>query len=301
MDKDILRQFGASVKFDYSLAHLTWLKVGGNAEVFYRPNSLEELCKFLQCLPKGVSINFIGAGSNLLIRDGGIDGVVIKLGGGFNYIKLDEGFLTVGAATLNYSLATFCQQNAIQGFEFLIGIPGNIGGGMAMNAGAYGKEFKDVVHSIVAISINNGNVLQIPAADIGFLYRGNSLPADLLFLEAKLNYQYGAKDEIERKMQEISQQRNSTQPVKEKTCGSIFANPAGYKSWQLLDKVGMRGYNLNGAKISDLHCNFFINTGNATAKDLELLGELARSKVLQAFGIDLCWEVKKIGNAKSDF
>jgi len=283
-----------SLRLNYDLAHLTWLKVGGPAEIFYKPVDIGDLQNFLKQIPTNLDINVIGAGSNLLIRDGGIDGVVIKLGAGFNYINQDQEFITVGAATLNYSLSQFALQNSVQGFEFLSGIPGNIGGGIAMNAGAYGQEFKDILHSIKAVT-KSGEELELMNSEIGFGYRSNPLREKMIFVAAKFKFNYGQHEEIAALIEKIKTQRKATQPINQKTAGSTFANVADQKVWQLIDKVGMRGYTLNGAQISNMHPNFLINTGNAKSCDLEQIAEIAKAKVLEETGIELRWEVIRLG------
>lgn len=282
------------LKMSYSLAHLTWLKVGGAAEVFYKPSDLADLQNFLNQIPQNTAIQVIGAGSNLLIRDGGIDGIVIKLGAGFNYINQDAAFLTVGAATLNYNLAQFAAQNSIQGLEFLSGIPGNLGGGIAMNAGAYGREFKDIIHSVKVLS-ENGQLHELTNDEIGFRYRSNSLQKQMIFVEARLKFERGEQNQIDSLMHKIKEQRKATQPINQKTAGSTFANSLNQKAWELIDKVGMRGYTLNDAQISNMHPNFLINLGSATSADLEKVAEMAKEKVLKETGIELKFEVIRLG------
>lgn len=221
--------------------------------------------------------------------------MVIKLGKGFNYIdRLEDNKLRVGAGVLNYNLAQFCLSNSIKNFEFMSGIPGTIGGGIAMNAGAYGREFKDNIDYIIAVN-TNGEIIHIPNAEMGYVYRGHSLKDNMVFVAAVFNYELGEPATIKNMMNEINYKRNLTQPVREKTGGSTFANPANISAWQLIDQAGLRGFNINDAQISQLHCNFMINNGNATAKDLEDLGEFIRQKVLDNSGIKLYWEIKRIG------
>jgi len=285
-----------SLRLNYNLAHLTWLKAGGDAKIFYKAQDLADLQNLLQQIPEGFEINIIGAGSNLLIRDGGVDGVVIKLGAGFNYINQSQGqeFIAVGAATLNYSLSQFALQSSVQGFEFLSGIPGSIGGGIAMNAGAYGREFKDILHSVKALT-KNGEEVELMNDEIGFGYRLNPLREKMIFVEAKFKFEYGKKQQIAERIEQIKTQRKATQPINEKTAGSTFANIADQKVWQLIDKVGMRGYTLNEAQISNMHPNFLINLGNAKSCDLEEVAEMARAKVLKETGFELRWEVIRVG------
>ena len=283
-----------ALRLNYNLAHLTWLKVGGNAEIFYKAQDLSDLQNFFQQIPEDFDVNIIGAGSNLLIRDGGVDGIVIKLGTGFNYINQDKDLIAVGAATLNYNLSQFALQSSVQGFEFLSGIPGSIGGGIAMNAGAYGREFKDILHSVKALT-KSGEEVELMNDEIGFGYRLNPLREKMIFVEAKFKFEYGKTQEIAERIEQIKTQRKATQPINEKTAGSTFANIADQKVWQLIDKVGMRGYTLNGAQISNMHPNFLINLGNAKSCDLEEVAEMARAKVLKETGFELRWEVIRLG------
>lgn len=281
---------------NFPLAPLTWFKVGGNAEVFFKPMDLEDLIFFLVNTSQNIPITILGACSNTLIRDGGIDGVVVKLGRAFADITLlpQNNRIKCGAAALNYNIAQFCYTNSIAGFEFLIGIPGTAGGGISMNAGAYGREFKDIVLCIEAVD-RNGILHRIDNIDVGFDYRKNNLPDDLIFTSVTFSYKLGEQNQIKTKMDEIIATRLNSQPVKEKTCGSTFTNLPGQHVWQLIDDIGMRGARLGGAEISTLHCNFMINKGNATATNLEELGEKIRDKVRSVKGIELQWEIKRIG------
>jgi UDP-N-acetylmuramate dehydrogenase len=284
-----------SYKLNYNLSHLTWFKVGGSADVLFKPEDVEDLVSFLKQNDAKVPVVVLGAGSNLIIRDRGIEGVVVKLGRKFTQIeKTVDGNLSVGAGCLNYNLAKFCQLNLIKDFEFLIGIPGTVGGGIAMNAGAYGAEFKDIVHAVEAIDIK-GNEILIPVDQIGFSYRSNSLPESLIFTKVIFKVSRGNAKEITRKMDYIMNSRLASQPVSAKTSGSTFANPPGMRAWELIDKAGLRGKTVGGAEISDMHCNFMINKGNATAADMENLGEYVRNIVKEHSGVELIWEIKRIG------
>jgi UDP-N-acetylmuramate dehydrogenase len=282
-------------RLNAELTKTNWFNVGGPADILFRPKDTHDLAGFLASKPYSLPITTLGVGSNIIIRDGGIEGVVIKLGRGFNYIDIIEpGKIKVGAAVLNFNFVQFCLTNSIRGFEFMVGIPGTIGGGIAMNAGAYGAEFKDIIDYIIAID-ESGNIHKISNQDIGFVYRGNTLPEGMVFVEAVFNFELGQKEEIKDKIDFIIETRNASQPVREKTGGSTFANPKGYKAWQLIDAAGCRGLQINDAQISELHCNFMINLGQATAKDLEDLGEMVRQKVLANSGVKLEWEIKRIG------
>jgi UDP-N-acetylmuramate dehydrogenase len=295
-----LPEIRGEYRHDYNLAHLTWFKAGGNAEVFFKPLDIEDLSHFLSEYPKEKSFFVLGAGSNTIIRDGGIDGVVVKLGRNFTNMEiLENNKLRVGSGCLNYNLAQFCYNNGIEGFEFLIGIPGTIGGGIAMNAGSYGIEFKDIIDSVIYLD-RRGKKHEIDSKDIGFGYRHNNLPEGLIYVEAIFHFKYGGKQAIKEKMETITKQRQASQPVTEKTGGSTFANPPEKRAWELVDAVGMRGAKIGDAQFSPMHCNFMINTGNATATDLEDLGDLVCKKVLDQFGIRLKWEIKRVGKRKDN-
>jgi len=298
MDLGIFKDCKGTLKFGYNLAHLTWLKVGGKAEIFYKPSSLQDLQTFLSVLPSNYELNTIGAGSNLLIRDGGVKGAVIKLGPAFNYVRQEGDTLIAGAGTLNSSLAQFCLEHQIGGFEFLSGIPGSVGGGISMNAGAYHKEFKDIVSSVIAVK-RDGSLAIFTNDQMGFKYRSHRISQPLVFVEARFKILENAigvsPDIIKAKIEQINTARKLSQPINQKTAGSTFKNPAPEKAWQLIDEVGMRGFTIGGAQISDMHCNFLINLGNATAKDLEEVAEAAREKVYREKGIRLEWEVKRLG------
>lgn len=283
-------------KNNYNLSHLTWFKVGGCADLFFKPIDLDDLVTFItQNHKSALQMIVIGAGSNIIIRDSGIAGVVIKLGGYFTNITLNDDHIVVGAGCLNFNLAKFCQINSIQGLEFLVGIPGTIGGGIIMNAGAYGFEFKDILLSVEAVD-NAGNVMQINAQDICFEYRKSNLPPNLIITKGIFARKMGNKDDIARLMNEISSARLATQPIKERTGGSTFANPKNnVAAWKLIDQSGLRGHSIGGASISNLHCNFMINNGTASANDLETLGEFVKGTVLAKTGVTLEWEIKRIG------
>lgn len=282
-------------KFDYNIAHLTWFKVGGNADILFKPEDSEDLAHFLKEKDSNLEVMVLGAGSNIIIRDGGIKGVVVKLGRSFTEIEeLPDGNLAVGAGCLNYNLAKFVATKSIQGFEFLVGIPGTIGGGVAMNAGAYGAEFKDLVISVEAID-KDGNYRNFSCEEIGFSYRSNSLPKNLIFTKVIFKGEVGSSDQIQSRMDEINKKRSETQPITEKTGGSTFANPDGYRAWELIDDAGLRGHAIGGASISYKHCNFMINNGTANASDMEGLGEFVREKVKEISGVELNWEIKRVG------
>ena len=280
------------------LAEQTWFRVGGPAEVLYRPADEDDLAYFLTHCPADVPVTVIGAASNMLIRDGGIPGVVIRFSPAFALIKVENEELRVGAASIDLNVARAAQNASITGLEFLCGIPGTIGGGLRMNAGAYGHEFKDIVVSADGVE-RNGTRRTLTPAQIGFSYRHTSVPEDMIFVSALLQGDAGDADEIQQRMLEIQKSRNDSQPIRERTGGSTFANPDNdpqkRKSWQLIDAAGCRGLKIGHAKVSEKHCNFLINTGGATAAEIEHLGEEVRRRVLDHSGVELRWEIKRVG------
>ena len=277
------------------LADLTWFRAGGPAEVLFTPLDEADLAAFLRDTTKGISIYPIGVGSNLLVRDGGFPGVVIRLGRGFSDIKVEaDSRVRVGTAVLDVRVARFAYDNSIDGLTFLRGIPGTIGGALRMNGGAYGGETKDVLVEVRAVD-RAGIVHVLSNADMEYSYRHCGAPEDLIFTEALFQGRAGSQPDILAAMDKITDSREATQPIKSRTGGSTFKNPPGNKSWQLIDKAGMRGFAIGPAKVSELHCNFLINEGGATATQIEELGEIIRSRVLATSGIELDWEIKRIG------
>ena len=276
------------------LSGQTWFRVGGPAEVVFRPADAEDLAAFLRGKPANVPVTVIGVTSNLLIRDGGIPGVVIRLAKGFNQIEFSPGMVTAGAAVLDLSLAKAALTEGRTGLAFMSGIPGSIGGGLRMNAGAYGGEFKDVLFSAELVT-GDGILRRVPAGTLGMSYRHSGAPSDWIFTAATFRAPEGDRDEITAAMEEIKRSREASQPIRERTGGSTFANPEGHKSWQLIDDAGCRGLRVGGAMVSEKHCNFLINTGTATAADIEVLGEEVRRRVKQTSGIELRWEIRRIG------
>lgn len=276
------------------LSRVTWFKVGGPAEVMFRPVDQDDLASFLAAKPADVPVTVLGVGSNLLVRDGGIDGVVIRLGRGFTEITAEGTTVTAGAAALDLNVAIAARAAGIAGLEFLSGIPGLIGGALRMNAGAYGREMTDVTVAATALDAQ-GARHQLSHAELGFTYRRSGVPADWIFTGATLQGEAGSPDAIQARMDEIQTARAETQPLRTPTGGSTFKNPEGHKAWQLIDAAGCRGLALGGAQVSELHCNFLINVGGATAADIEALGEEVRRRVFAHSGVTLEWEIKRIG------
>ncbi len=280
---------------DAAIRDLTWFRAGGPADVLYIPSDADDLASFLSGCPGDVPVMVIGVGSNLLVRDGGIEGVVVRLGRGFMNVALEgETGLRAGAAVLDVALAKSALDAGLGGLEFMRGIPGGIGGGLKMNAGAYGREFKDVLVEAVALT-RAGERVRLNNAGMGFEYRKSNVAADLIFVEALFEGQTGDRAGIEARMKEITSAREATQPVKSRTGGSTFKNPPGHKAWQLIDSAGCRGLRNGDAEVSTLHCNFLINHGKASGADIEALGEDVRARVKAHCGISLEWEIKRLG------
>jgi UDP-N-acetylmuramate dehydrogenase len=281
------------------LSDLTWLRVGGPAQVLFTPADEEDLGYFLARCPRDVPVSVIGAGSNLLVRDGGISGVVIRLGRGFGETKpLDDARIAAGAAVPDLRLAQAAAAAGIAGLAFYRGIPGTVGGALRMNAGAHGGETKDVAAEIRAVD-RSGVFHVFDNARMGFSYRRCEVPQDYIFTQAIFRGVPGNPAAIEREMQAIAEYREASQPIKSRTGGSTFKNPPGHSAWKLIDAAGCRGLRLGGVHISQMHCNFLINDGSATAAQVEALGEEVRARVRAATGIDLEWEIKRVGIANS--
>ena len=276
------------------LSGITWFRVGGPAEVSFRPADRDDLLDFLKAKPKDVPVTVIGVGSNLLVRDGGIPGVVLRLGRGFADIGAEGHDILSGAAALDLNVAKAAQLSGIAGLEFLCGVPGTIGGAVRMNAGAYGKELKDVLIWAEAADAK-GKVHRLTPAELAFSYRHSSLPPDWICLGVRLRGSAGDRDAIAGRTAEIQDQRGGSQPIRSRTGGSTFKNPPGHKAWELIDAAGCRGLTRGGAMVSEKHCNFLINTGTASASDLEDLGEEVRARVKAASGVELEWEIRRIG------
>lgn len=277
-----------------SLAGITWFRVGGPAEVLFRPADRDDLAEFLRRRPAGVPVTVLGVGSNVLVRDGGIRGVVIRLGRGFADVRIEGVEVEAGAAALDVNVALAARDAGVAGLEFLRGIPGTIGGALRMNAGAYGREMANIVVAAEAVD-RSGAVHRLTAAELGFTYRHSAVPGDWIFTRGWLRGEPGRPEEIAARMARISEARESSQPVRSRTGGSTFVNPAGAKAWELIDRAGCRGLRHGGAQVSEQHCNFLINTGTATAAELEALGEEVRRRVRETSGVELEWEIKRLG------
>lgn len=279
-----------------SLATVSWFRTGGPAQAFYLPEDENDICYFLKNLPQDIPVTVIGASSNLIIRDGGVPGVVVRLSRGFNDIKVEEGYrVRAGTAVLDVMVARAAQAAGVAGLAFLSGIPGSIGGALRMNGGAYGGETKDVLIEARGID-RQGEVHTYTNADMKFSYRRCGVPDDIIFTQAVFQGRAGDPVEIAAEMADIKRKREASQP-KNKTCGSTFKNPPGHKAWQLIDAAGCRGLTVGGAQVSELHCNFLLNLGGATAADIEKLGEAVRERVKANSGVELEWEIKRIGVA----
>ncbi len=294
---DSLPPVRGSIMRDAPLKDLVWFRAGGPAEVLFRPADADDLAVFIAAKPADLRVSVIGVGSNLLVRDGGIPGAVVRLSSAFGKIEIDGMKVRVGAAALDGAVARAAADAGIAGLEFLRGVPGTIGGALKMNAGCYGREIKDVFVEASAID-EKGNKIRLSSADMDFTYRKAQGARDgLIFIEAVLQ---GTPDEpaaIRARMEELSANREAAQPIKSKTGGSTFKNPPGHKAWQLVDEAGCRGLKIGGAQVSEKHTNFLINTGDATAADLEALGEEVRKRVQEKSGVMLEWEIKRVGVA----
>ncbi|KKJ78445.1 UDP-N-acetylenolpyruvoylglucosamine reductase [Kiloniella litopenaei] len=290
-----------SYKTDAHLAKVTWFKVGGPTDVLYTPADQDDLVHFLQDKPSDTPVLVIGVGSNLLIRDGGIPGVVIRLGPAFAKVEVSdetENQIISGAAALDVKVAKTAMKAGITGLEFLCGVPGTIGGALRMNAGAYGRETKDILVWAEAID-PKGNIKRFTPDQLGYAYRHCDLGSEWIFVRACFAGTPGNPDDIAARMKEIQDARGSTQPIKSRTGGSTFKNPDGNKAWQLIDKAGCRGLKIGDAQVSEQHCNFLINNDKASASDLENLGEEVRKRVKETSGIELHWEIKRLGHNKA--
>jgi UDP-N-acetylmuramate dehydrogenase len=295
--KATLEQIKGRVQFDAPLGALTWFRVGGAAQVLMRPIDIEDL-QYIQkvALDNNLPVTVLGVGSNVIVRDGGIPGITIKLGGSsFSKICQEGRFISAGAGALDRTVAETACEYGLSGLEFLVSIPGTIGGAIYMNAGAYDFETKDGVIHVEGVTVE-GNHVAFQNLDCGFSYRSSLLPKGMIVTRALFEMQPNDVEKIALKMQGFLAKREATQPTRARTGGSTFKNPlGGLKAWQLIDQAGCRGMTMGGAQVSQMHCNFLLNTGAANAQDIEALGELVRKKVYEKCGVQLEWEIKRLG------
>ncbi len=278
------------------MAGLSWFRTGGPAQVLFEPADERDLAYFLARIDPAIPLLVLGAGSNILVRGGGIEGVVIRLGKSFQELTIEGLFLHAGAGCLDVKLASAAAKAGIAGLSFFRGIPGTIGGALRMNAGAYGSETSGVLLSCRGVG-RKGNIVELSSADMGFSYRHCGVADDVIFTSAVFAGSPGDSQAILSEMAEITKARAETQPVNTRTGGSTFKNPPGRKAWELIDKAGCRGLVLGDAQVSKLHCNFLINRGKATSADLETLGKMVRARVLETSGVSLEWEILRVGLA----
>lgn len=286
---------------DAALAPFTWFRVGGPAELLFQPADIDDLALFLSRLDPAVPVTVIGVGSNLLVRDGGIPGVTIRLSAkGFGQAERAEGDrVRAGAALPDKRLAAFALEAGLGGFAFFHGIPGTVGGALRMNAGANGTETRARLVEVRAVD-RRGNIVTLTNADMGFSYRHSAAPEDLIFADAVFEGPPTDRALIQAEMDAVQHHRETVQPVREKTGGSTFTNPPGTSAWKLIDAAGCRGLQVGGAQVSEMHCNFLINTGEASAHEIETLGETVRARVLETSGVRLEWEIRRVGRFAAD-
>lgn len=290
-----LPELRGRLKAEAPLKDFTWFRAGGPAEVLYSPADEADLGYFLRETPSGIPVTIIGLGSNLLVRDGGIEGVVIRLGRGFGEIRIeDDHRLRAGTAVPDVKVARAAADAGIAGLSFYRGIPGCVGGALRMNGGAHGRETKEVLVEARAVD-RQGGIHVLPVAELHYDYRHCGAPEDFIFTEALFQGEPGEPEAILAEMDGIAAYREQAQPIKSRTGGSTFKNPPGKKAWQLIDAAGCRGLMVGDAKVSEMHCNFLINEGNATGADIETLGETVRARVKETSGIELEWEIKRLG------
>jgi UDP-N-acetylmuramate dehydrogenase len=292
--KTRLPQLRGRLLANQNLAELTWFRVGGPAQALFMPEDENDLAYLLRNLPQGIPVRVLGAGSNTIVRDGGIEGVVVRLGRGFNEIAVEEGNrVRAGTAALDLMVARAAQKAGLAGLAFLSGIPGTIGGALRMNGGAYGGETKDILVEARGVD-RAGNMRTFSNADMGFAYRHCGVGEDVIFTSALFQGRAGDPNAIAAEMDAIKQKREASQP-RNRTGGSTFKNPPGHSAWKLVDEAGCRGLRVGDAQVSELHSNFLINLGHATAADIETLGETVRTRVKAKSGIELEWEIKRVG------
>jgi UDP-N-acetylmuramate dehydrogenase len=295
--KAAMPQLRGRLLANQSLAELTWFRVGGPAQVLFTPADEDDLACFLKALPAAMPVYVVGVGSNLIVRDGGISGVVIRLSPrGFGETSTDGDTVFAGAAALDKRVAETAAAANIGGLEFFYGIPGTVGGALRMNAGANGSETGDVLIEASGVG-RDGNRHRFANAEMKFVYRHAGVDPSVIFTSARFRGRIAATEAIRARMNEVQTHRETAQPIREKTGGSTFQNPPGHSAWKLIDAAGCRGLRVGGAQVSEMHCNFLINTGQATGHDIETLGETVRARVKENCGIELHWEIKRIGVA----
>lgn len=291
---DDLPMVRGSLRRNVDLAPYSWLRVGGPADVLFMPKDEADLALFLSSIDPDIPVTVLGVASNTIIRDGGIEGIVIRLGPAFGKVFVDGIRVTAGTAALDARVAKAAAEDGVAGLEFYAGVPGTIGGALRMNAGCYGTETKDVLIDAVAIDRRGRRVI-LGLEDFQYSYRHSGLPTGLIFTQATFEGQADKPEAIKARMVEITEKREASQPIRSKTGGSTFKNPDGHSAWKVIDAAGLRGFRVGGAQMSEQHCNFMINADDASASDLETLGETVRARVLESQGIQLDWEVRRIG------
>jgi UDP-N-acetylmuramate dehydrogenase len=297
--KERMPELRGKLEANAPTAPLSWFRTGGPAQVLFTPADTDDLSYFLSRLDRQVPVLVVGLGSNLLIRDGGWEGVMIRLGKGFAEMSIESGHrIRAGAAAPDVKVARAAAEAGIAGLSFLRGIPGTIGGALRMNGGAYGGETKDVLVEARGVT-RSGEIVVFTNEQMGFTYRHSSVPEDVIFTEALFEGRPGEAAEILAEMNAITEARSSTQPVNTRTGGSTFKNPPGRKAWELVDAAGCRGLRIGDAQVSEMHCNFLINHGSASAADIEDLGEEVRRRVREKSGIELEWEIKRVGFSRA--
>ena len=296
---EVLRErYPNEVSINKKLSSYSWFNTGGDAEIFYKPKDVDQLSAFLKTVKNNYKVNIIGAGSNILIRDGGLQGITIKLGSKFSYTTLiDENIIQAGAGTFDKTVSNFATNHGLSGLEFLSCVPGSIGGAIKMNTGCYENEISKILVSIEAMD-HDGNIRTIKAEQIKFIYRGCDLPENLIILSAKFKGQLSNENEVKKKQIELIQKKRESQPSQIKTCGSTFKNPKDRKAWKLIKESNCDKFSLGQAIISEKHCNFFINNGNATSEEIEGLIYKVKNEVLNKTGVNLELEIKVIGKKK---
>jgi UDP-N-acetylmuramate dehydrogenase len=296
---DMLPPVRGSIARDAALKDMVWFRAGGPADVLFRPADVEDLGMFLAARSSDIPVYIIGVGSNLLVRDGGMPGTVVRLPASFGKIEASGTRIRAGAAALDAHVARVAADAGIAGLEFLRGVPGTVGGALRMNAGCYGREIADIFVEATALD-GQGNTLTLTAAEMGFSYRHSKAQEDLIFVEAVFEGTPDKPEAIKARMEELAANREASQPIRAKTGGSTFKNPPGQKAWELIDRAGCRGLMQGAAQVSEKHCNFLINTGDAAAADIEALGEEVRHRVRETQGVSLEWEIKRIGLPQID-